>query len=295
MISENTTPTSEKSIDFETAMDSSTDTSIHATICSSKASTPTSDYSEKKTAYDSRKLYFAPPTCPIKRMNSLLNKITDLSFQRISDEMLVVNLLDEPLKEEAIPEDKDKMLPIVKTFIANICQPACGPEIMKVYTKAFCKLKDNWKGRQGRILTEIMMAELSKFFAEYSKNLNKNPETIVSGEDSVKSPEEIAEQEAKKRLKCFKLCNFVALLYQEGAVSFRLIIAILQSFFKNDKLYLEVFCKLFAACQSKLMKDETFRSKVFEKYKVFLEENSKSVEHDAMYKFMCLNILDSLK
>jgi hypothetical protein len=284
MISENISPVSEKSIDFNLCLD-------RDSMEGSKASTPTSDYTDKKATYDSRKVYFAPPTCPIKRMNSLLNKITDLSFQRISDEMLVVNLLDDPLEDEAIPEDKDKMLPIVKTFIANICQPACGPEIMNVYAKAFSKLKDNWKGRQGRILTEIMMAELSKFFTDYSKNLN-----FSSVDDSVEtSVEDKLAEEAKKRLKCFKLCNFVSFLYKDGAVSLRLVIAILQSFFKNDKLYLEVFCKLFAACQDKLMKDETFRSKVFEKYKVFLEENSKSVVHEPMYKFMCLNILDSLK
>lgn len=282
MISENTgdnlSPKSEKSVDFDSTMDRSVGS------FESKASTPTSEYSDKRSNYDNRKLYFAPPTCPIKRMNSLLNKITDLSFQRISDEMLVVNLLDNPLEEDAIPEDKDKMLPIVKTFMANICQPACGPEIMKVYSRAFCKLKDNWKGRQGRILTEIMMAELSKFFADYSKNLYSETSAEVSAED-----------EAKKRLKCFKLCTFVSLLYQEGAVGLRLVLAILQSFFKNDKLSLEVFCKLFAACQDKLMKDETFKSKVFEKYKTFLEENSKSTAHEAMYKFMCLNILDSFK
>jgi hypothetical protein len=278
MISENTSPISEKSVDFDSPTDS--------TMEGSKASTPTSDYTDKKSTYDSRKIYFAPPSCPIKRMNSLLNKISDLSFQKISDEMLVVNLLENPMEEEAIPEDKDKMLPIVKTFIANICQPACGPEIMKVYTRAFCKLKDNWKGRQGRILTEIMMAELSKFFVDYSKGLT---------DTSIKPIDSSCDDEVKKRLKCFKLCNFVSLLYKEGAVSLRLIIAILQSFFKNDKLSLEVFCKLFALCQDKLMKDDTFRSKVFEKYKVFLEENSKSSVHEPMYKFMCLNILDSLK
>lgn len=271
MISENEgdnlSPNSEKSVDFN--MEEMSNSSIQ----------PSSDYTDKRSTYDSRKIYFTPPTCPIKRMNSLLNKITDHSFERISDEMLIVNLLDDPTSEDAIPEDKNKMLPIVNTFMANICQPACGPEIMKVYSKSFCKLKDNWKGRQGRILTEIMMAELSKFFTEYSK--------YITAEDF--------EEDSKRRLKCFKLCNFVSLLYQEGAVGLRLVIAILQSFFKTDKLSLEVFCKLFSGCQVKLMKDETFKSKVFEKYKTFLEENSKSERHESMYKFMCLNILDSLK
>jgi hypothetical protein len=91
------------------------------------------------------------------------------------------------------------------------------------------------------------------------------------------------------------LCTFVSLLYTEGAVGLRLVVAILQSFFKSDKLSLEVFCKLFAACQEKLMNDETFKSKVFDKYKRFLEENSKSGQQENMHKFMCLKILDSLK
>jgi hypothetical protein len=291
MESGNSTPNSEKSIDFSAdniqTTDNTTDnlgvnSADNLGINSAELSamdSPSSVYSEKKAFYDSKKVYFAPPTCPIKRMNSLLNKITDRTFQRISDEMLLVNLLENPTSEDAIPEDKDKMLPVIQTFIANVCQPACGVEIMKVYAKSFCKLKDNWKGRQGRILTELMMAELSKFFLEYSK-------TPTCGDE---------EQDVKIRNKCFKLCTFVALLYSEGAVGLRLVIAILQSFFKNDKLSLEVFCKLFAACQEKLMNDETFKSKVFAKYKNFLEENSKSESQEAMHKFMCLNILDSLK
>lgn len=247
---------------------------------------PSSDYVDKRSTYDSRKVYFAPPTCPIKRMNSLLNKISSISFERFYNEMLTMTILDDPMENDAVLGDKDKMLPIVKTFMANICQPACGPEIMKVYSKVFSKLKDNWKGRQGRILTEIMMSELSKFFTEYSKN--------PASPSSVSEDNDISD-EAKRRLKCFKLCSFVALLYQDGAVGLRLVVAVLQTFLKNDKLSLEVFCKIFSGCQDKLMKDETFKSKVFEKYKSFLEENSKSTEHEAMYKFMCLNILETLK
>ncbi len=287
MESENLTPKSEQSIDFsvenihvvEVSGIIQSENSSVITAESSTMDSPSSLYADKKAFYDSKKVYFAPPSCPIKRMNSLLNKITERTFHRISDEMLLVNLLENPNSEDAIPEDKDKMLPIIQTFIANVCQPACGPEIMKVYAKSFCKLKDTWKGRQGRILTELMMAELSKFFLQYSK-------APTCGDE---------DQDVKVRNKCFKLCTFVALLYSEGAVGLRLVLAILQSFFKNDKLSLEVFCKLFSACQEKLMSDETFKSKVFAKYKHFLEENSKSETQEAMHKFMCLNILDSLK
>jgi hypothetical protein len=287
MESEILTPNSEQSIDF--SVDKIQIAEISATIAPDNSDvnsgvitpmdSPSSIYSDKKSFYDSKKVYFAPPSCPIKRMNSLLNKITDRTFQRISDEMLLVNLLENPNSEDAIPEDKDKMFPIIQTFIGNVCQPACGPEIMKVYAKSFCKLKDNWKGRQGRILTELMMSELSKFFLEYSK-------APTCGDEDT---------DVKIRSKCFKLCTFISLLYEEGAVGLRLVIAILQSFFKSDKLSLEVFCKLFAGCQGKLMKDETFKSKVFAKYKQFLEENSKSENQDAMHKYMCLDILDNFK
>jgi hypothetical protein len=160
METEKSTPTEEKSIDFSIERINTEDSNMESVR---STDSPSSIYNDKKAFYDSKKVYFAPPSCPIKRMNSLLNKITERTFQKISDEMLLVNLLEDPTNEDAIPEDKDKMLPVINTFIANVCQPACGVEIMKVYAKSFCKLKDNWKGRQGRILTELMMAELSKF------------------------------------------------------------------------------------------------------------------------------------
>lgn len=245
---------------------------------SSESSTPTSERSIK---FDDNKVYFAPPSCPIKRMKSYLNKITDRTFDKISGEMLQVNLLDDPLSEDSKENDKEKMLPIVQTFISTVCVFERNEEAMNVYVKSFCKLRNQWKGRQGRILTELMMSELMKFFVDYSK-----ASTSDTDPDS--------EENIKRRNSCFKLCRFVSLLYQEGVLSLKAIVTILQAFCKHDKLSLEVFCKLFSGCQEKLMTDEFFVSKIFGRYKSFLETIVSSEDHESMHKFMCMNILDKI-
>jgi hypothetical protein len=241
---------------------------------SSESSTPTSERSFKFD--DSNKVYYAPPACPIKRMKVYLNKITDRTFDKISGEMLQVVILEDPLSEESKESDKEKMLPIVQTFISTVCVFERNEEAMNVYVKSFCKLRTQWKGRQGRVLTELMMSELMKFFVEYSKV----PES------------ENTEENTKRRNSCFKLCRFVSLLYQEGVLSLKAIVTILQSFCKNDKLSLEVFCKIFSGCQEKLMTDEFFMAKIFGRYKSFLEGIVSSEDHESMHKFMCMNILD---
>jgi hypothetical protein len=243
---------------------------------SSESSTPTSERSFKFD--DNNKVYYAPPACPIKRMKVYLNKITDRTFDKISGEMLQVVLLDDPLSEESKENDKEKMLPIVQTFISTVCVFERNEEAMNVYVKSFCKLRTQWKGRQGRVLTELMMAELMKFFVEYSKS----PESDKT------------EENTKRRNSCFKLCRFVSLLYQEGVLNLKGVVTILQAFCKHDKLSLEVFCKLFSGCQEKLMTDEFFMLKIFGRYKLFLENIVASEDHESMHKFMCLNILESI-
>jgi hypothetical protein len=213
---------------------------------------------------------------PLKKMKSNLNKITERTFPKISDEILQIILIEDPHNEDSLPSDKENMLPIVQTFIANVCVFERNDEAMNVYVKVFCKLKDKWVGRQGRILMELMMSELSKFFKEYSTT----------------KEEDIDE---KKRNDCFKLCKFVSVLYIEGAIGLRLVLAIMQAFYNPNKITLEVFCKLFAGCRGKLLKDETFRSSsLFDKYKIFLETSSKSPSLEPMYRFMCQDILEKL-
>ena len=244
---------------------------------SSESTTPSS---EKSIKFDDNKVYFAPPACPIKRMKSYLNKITNGTFDKISGEMLQINLLDDPMSEEGQESDKEKMLPIVQMFISTVCVFERNEEAMNLYVRSFCKLRNNWKGRQGRVLTELMMSELLKFFVEYSK--------------AAASEVEESEETIKRRNSCFKLCRFVSLLYQEGVLGLKSIVTILQAFCKNDKLSLEVFCKLFSGCQEKLMTDEFFVSKIFGRYKSFLENIVSSETHESMHKFMCMNILDKI-
>jgi hypothetical protein len=194
--------------------------------------------------------------------------------------MLTIHLLEEPEKDEVTSEDKVTMLPMVETIMANVCVFERNIEAIALYTKAFCKIKDNWKGRQGRVLMEVMISELGKFFTEYSKILDSHSEGIGP------------EVWTKKRNQCLKLSQFVAMLYNEGGVSMKLVIVILQMYLKSKKDHIEVFCKLFSGCQEKLMKDETFRSKVLDKYKNFLSENQQSKDLESMYRFMCLEILE---
>lgn len=253
---------------------------------SSEQSTPTS---EKSIKFDDNKVYFAPPSCPIKRMKSYLNKITNGTFDKISGEMLQVNLLEDPLSEESKESDKEKMLPIVQMFISTVCVFERNEEAMNLYVRSFCKLRDHWKGRQGRVLTELMMSELLKFFVDYSKTSKSDSGVDVTIESGLDSEENI-----KRRNSCFKLCRFVSLLYQEGVLGLKSIVAILQTFCKHDKLSLEVFCKLFSGCQDKLMSDEFFMTKIFGRYKSFLETIVSSEDHESMHKFMCMNILDKI-
>jgi hypothetical protein len=222
---------------------------------------------------------------PIKRIKSCLNKISERNFPKISDEMLTIHLLDEPENEEVSSLDKETMLPMVETFMSNVCVFERNVEAMGIYTKAFCKIKDNWKGRQGRVLMEVMISELGKFFTEYNKSIDLESE-------EKNEVQELRELRSKKRNHCLKLSQFVAMLYNEGGVSIRLVLVILQMYLKNKKDHIEIFCKLLSGCQTKLMKDETFRSKVFDKYKAFLTENSKSKDIEPMYRFMCLEVLE---
>jgi len=210
-----------------------------------------------------------------KTMRSLLNKITDITFQKISEQMLQIKLLENPESIELLPTDKERMLPIVQTLISNVCVLERNEEAINIYVRAFCKLKEKWQGRQGHILMETTMSELGKFFVEYSKL----PENEIDD---------------LKRNKCFKLCRFISILYQENAISMKLIVAILQTFCKETKTSVEVFCKIFGDCKNKLMQDEVFMAKMFTKYKTFLETISKSDSFSPMYKFMCLNILENL-
>ena len=227
-----------------------------------------------------------PAPSPIKRLKSCLNKITERSFPKISDEMLTIHLLDEPEKEEVSSEDKLTMLPMVETFMANVCVFERNIEAIGLYTKAFCKIKDNWKGRQGRVLMEVMMSELGKFFTEYNKMIEMDQTESVQDLDP--------DFRSKKRNQCLKLSQFVAMLYNEGGVSIRLVLVILQMFMKSKKDHLEVFCKLFSECRVNLVKDETFRTKVLAKYKNFLKENQQSTDLESMYRFMCLEILEKI-
>lgn len=217
---------------------------------------------------------------PIKRFKSCLNKISERNFPKISDEMLTIHLLEEPENLEENSSDKESMLPVVETFMANVCVFERNIEAINVYTKTFCKLKDNWKGRQGKVLMETMLSELSKFFPEYNK--------------LIESSEFESDSEAwiKKRNQCLKLCQFTSGLYNEGGVSIKLILVILTLFMKPKKECIEVFCKLFSGSQEKLMKDELFNSKILPKFKGFLEEHHKSKTLEPMYRFMCLEILD---
>lgn len=210
--------------------------------------------------------------CPIRKMKSLLNKITDRTFHKISDEMLQITILENLTDSDGNELDKSKMEPIIQTFISNVCVPERNTETMNVYVKAFCKLKDKWSGRQGRVLMELMMAELGKFFVEYSK---------------------MTEYDNSIRNKSFKLCLFISMLYQENGVGIRLVLAILQTFCKEDKHAVEIFCKIFSNCRVKLMSEEIFKTKVLSNYKKFLEKIRDS-EIDYMYKAMCLDILDKL-
>jgi len=217
---------------------------------------------------------------PIKRFKSCLNKISERNFPKISDEMLTIHLLEEPENLEINPFDKEGMLPVVETFIANVCVFERNIEAINVYAKTFCKLKDNWKGRQGKVLMEVMLSELSKFFPEYNK--------AVEASDI----EPDSETWIRKRNHCLKLCQFTSALYNEGGVGIKLIIVILNLFMKPQKESIEVFCKLFSSSLDKLMKDEIFQSKILPKFKNFLEEHQKSKILEPMYRFMCLEILD---
>jgi len=216
----------------------------------------------------------------IKKIKSCLNKISERNFDKISDEILSIQLLEDLDETEVKDSDKEIVLPVVETFMANICVFERNNEAINIYTKTFCKLKNKWKGRQKDVLMDIMMSELAKFFNEYNKSIQS--ESIL----------ESSEEWILKRNQCLKICQFVSSLYNEEAVGIKLILVILNLFMKPKKESIEVFCKLVMGCQTKLMSEELFRTKILPKYKTFLQEHHSSKTLEPMYRFLCLEVLD---
>jgi hypothetical protein len=231
-------------------------------FASSKSSTPTSECS---VTFEGFKI----SEDPLKKIRSYLNKITERTFDKISEEILRINLLDSTDDSKNL----DIMLPVVKTFLSNICVFERNEEAMNVYVKLFDKMKNKWSGVQGEVLMQVMMKELKNFFQNYAK----------SNETEI---------DEKKRNSCFKLCKFISLLYIEGSVDFTLMVAILNTFRKIDKFHLEVFCKIYNDCQKKLYSETIFKEKVFPTFNDFLQTSSKSTSLEPMHRFMCQNILD---
>jgi len=217
---------------------------------------------------------------PIKKFKSCLNKISERNYPKISDEMLTIHLLDEPESSESKPTDKEAMLPVVETFMANVCVFERNIEAINFYTKTFCKLKDNWKGRQGRVLTENMMTELANFFLDYDS-------TIQSDKTDCDSEEWIC-----KRNKCIKLCQFISALYKENGIGIKLVLVILNKFKKDKKESIEVFCRLFSGCIDKLLEDNLFKTKFLPIFKEFITTHQRSEKLEPMYRFMCLEIIE---
>jgi hypothetical protein len=213
---------------------------------------------------------------PLKKIRSYLNKVTAVTLEKISEEMLTINILEDVDNAESQSSDKDNMLPVVETFISNVCVFERNDEAMNTYVKVFCKLTEKWRGRQGSVLMSTMMQELSKFFAEYKQCILDN------------------EIEDKRRNQCFKLCRFVSLLYIENLVSLKLVVAFLETFCKTEKFSLEVFCKIFGLTYEKLKTEKIFVDKLMNKYKNFLKDNSESTELEYIHKFMCLECFEKM-
>jgi len=250
---------------------------------SSKSSTPTS---ESSGAFETTKSFKLDD--PLKKIRSYLNKITERTFDKISEEILRISLLD-PTDEVIETKHQEIISPVVKTFLSNICVFERNEEAMNVYVKLFCKLKDKWSGIQGMVLMQVMMNELKNFFLSYSKEAL---EASASASSSVSASASIDD---KKRNSCFKLCKFISLLYNEKTIPINLVVAILNAFRKPNKLHLEVFCKLYSDCQVKLYSEPMFKEKVLPTFLEFLQTSSKSTSLEPMHKFMCQNILDESK
>jgi hypothetical protein len=229
---------------------------------------------------------------PIKKFKSCLNKISERNYPKISDEMLNIHLLDEPESLESKSSDKENMIPVIETFMANVCVFERNIEAINFYTKTFCKLKNNWKGRQGRVLAESMMSELANFFIDYDSTI-QNEKTSSDSEEWI-----------SKRNKCVKLCQFISALYKEDGVGIKLVLVILKKFMQSkqnpetkeisplSKESIEVFCRLFSGCIDKLVKDKNFTPEMLRIFKGFIATHQRSETLEPMYRFMCLEILD---
>jgi hypothetical protein len=252
----------------------------------------TTPISETFDGFDGMEVSGRSTPTPIKKFKSCLNKISERNYPKISDEMLTIQLIDEPENLESKASDKENMLPAVETFMANVCVFERNIEAINFYTKTFCKLKNNWRGRQGRILSEVMMSELAKFFLDYDS-------TIQADNTSSDSEEWIC-----KRNKCVKLCQFISALYKEDGVGIKLVLVILKKFMQpkcnpetNEliqprKESIEVFCRLFSGCIDKLLKDKNFTPDMLKVFKDFIAIHQRSETLEPMYRFMCLEILD---
>lgn len=242
----------------------------------------TTPKSESFNGFESPEMFISRSSTPnpIKKFKSCLNKISERNYPKISDEMLTIHILEEPENPESKPSDKDSMLTVVETFMANVCVFERNVEAIQFYTKTFLKLKNNWKGRQGRVLAEVMMSELANFFIEFDSII----QTANLKEDS--------EEWILKRNKCIKLCQFVSTLYKEDGIGIKLVLVILNKFKKDKKESIEVFCRLFSGCIDKLLEDNTFKTRFLPIFKEFVVMHQKSETLEPMYRFMCLEILE---
>jgi len=211
-----------------------------------------------------------------------LNKISPENFERLSGEILEIELLsdlgdDSPRQKttDFDPEDIEKMEKVVELFINATCNirntGQGGSEMQEILAKLFIKLKDKWDGRQGRILATVMTKYIANYFSKYFDNSL----TFI------------------EKIKCENIMYFTGLLYEKGMFDTRFCMVALMKFKIKDESNIRVFCNLLNACYKKLKNEKLFTSNK-EKFVSFLNECVSDRSIPGLVRNMCMDSLEAM-
>ncbi len=212
----------------------------------------------------------------VRFFRRILNKITgdERTFEGYLETILKISVINPESDSE---NDNENMKPVVDSFLAMIYEDKESNNTISIYGKLFTELVKKWSGRQGRVLMTVMISEINNFIIKYQN-------TEISIEEM---------PESSHRRKCFCIIKFLHYLYQQDDIlPGKVIMIIMEKFFSQKELHLEIFTRILKQNFEKLNTEKLFQVKLKDKYKKFLEEIKDNNFSSRQYNYM---IEDTLK
>lgn len=219
----------------------------------------------------------------LKAIRSNICKIAPSNYEIISNTILEINILNETdERKDAIdftPQEIERMTKVVKIFIDaatifRINGSNEGMEIPNTIASLFIKMRDKWKGHQGRVLSTVMVKYIGNYLENYCKN---SPE--LSDID---------------KMKCPQIVLFMGMLYNRGMFQTVYCMRILVKFMNKDEQSITVFCNFLTVCFDKITSDSEI--KMFnlkkEEFKKHITECSSDKSISSKIRFMAQDVLE---